>query len=358
MKGNSSVSKKYRIVAVADTVGDGIIQQSLELIEFAGKYTGGDNSLVLLAVPGRNVANICVSLSEKYGIDTAALEHEKFYLPDPELLSVIVAAVIEEYQPEIVVFTHTMRNCQSVSKISVLLKASSVTAVESFRKSGEGCIFQRSIFNGKLKMNTKSQGDLQILTVLPGAYSNGADKASYKENPQFIHKRYTGCAEFIRTRSAGDDSTDAEKCGASAGYEPLSISSESEGNVKLEDADVIVSAGRGIGKEENLELVRETSAIFPNSAVGASRPICDNRWLPFNQQVGVTGKTVMPKLYIACGISGSQQHIAGMKNSQCIVAINKDPNAAIFSVADYCVVEDITTFLPLLVKTWREKFKK
>ena len=131
-----------------------------------------------------------------------------------------------------------------------------------------------------------------------------------------------------------------------------------EGSVKLEDADVIVSAGRGIGKRENLELIRETASIFLNPAIGASRPVCDNRWLPFNQQVGITGKTVMPKLYIACGISGSQQHIAGMKNSQCIVAINKDPNAAIFSVADYCVVEDILSFLPLLVKTYMERYGK
>jgi electron transfer flavoprotein alpha subunit len=91
--------------------------------------------------------------------------------------------------------------------------------------------------------------------------------------------------------------------------------------------------------------------------VAASRPLCDLKWLPYSRQVGATGKTVSPKLYLACGISGAQQHIYGMKDSQWIVAVNTDPNAAIFSVADYCVVADVRAFLPILADLYENRNK-
>ena len=190
------------------------------------------------------------------------------------------------------------------------------------------------------------QTPLKILTVLPGAYTLFEGRAASDADSIVLRRIVSeapappeGAMQYNEKR-----------------YKPLSLLSEAESGVKLEDADVIVSVGRGIGKEENIELIRATASIFPDSAVGASRPVCDNRWLPFNHQVGITGKSVAPKLYMACGISGSQQHIAGMKNSQCIVAVNKDPNAAIFSVADYIIVEDLLLFLPVLVKMYRERY--
>ena len=141
--------KKYEIIAVLDTIEDKLIPQSLELIAFAETFTSGNMSSVLLVVPGSRVTKLCESLTEKYGIDTAVLEHEKLYFPDPELLSGLLTEVIIEYKPEMLIFSHTMRNCQIVSGLSVLLKASSVTAVESFSGGAEGYIFQRSIFNGQ-----------------------------------------------------------------------------------------------------------------------------------------------------------------------------------------------------------------
>jgi electron transfer flavoprotein alpha subunit len=118
----------------------------------------------------------------------------------------------------------------------------------------------------------------------------------------------------------------------------------------ITEAEVIVSAGRGIRKKENLELIERLAGLFSRSAVGGSRSVCDLGWLEYSRQVGITGKTVAPKLYIACGISGASQHIAGMKDSQLIIAINSDPGAAIFSIADYGIVEDLTTFIPLVIE--------
>jgi electron transfer flavoprotein alpha subunit len=118
----------------------------------------------------------------------------------------------------------------------------------------------------------------------------------------------------------------------------------------LKDAEVIVSAGRGVGKKENIALIKELAALFPRSAVGASRQACDLGWLEYKHQVGTTGQTVAPKLYIACGISGAIQHVSGMKKAQNIIAINNDPHAAIFHVAHICIVEDLVSFIPLLIE--------
>ena len=113
---------------------------------------------------------------------------------------------------------------------------------------------------------------------------------------------------------------------------------------------MIVSAGRGIGRQDNLHLLEELAKVFPRSALGSSKAVCDLGWLPYKHQVGVTGQTVAPGLYLACGISGAPQHIAGMGGSKMIVAINIDPDASIFNVSHYCVVEDLETFIPVLLK--------
>jgi len=128
-------------------------------------------------------------------------------------------------------------------------------------------------------------------------------------------------------------------------YHPVSLSRSVSGS-DLANARVIVAAGRGIGSGDNLKLVSDIVSLLPDSAIAASRPVCDAGWLPLSCQVGMTGQTVHPGLYIACGISGSAQHLAGMKDSECIVSINTDPDAPICSIADYCVVEDLTVFLP------------
>ena len=120
----------------------------------------------------------------------------------------------------------------------------------------------------------------------------------------------------------------------------------------ITEAGVIVSAGQGLGDKENVALLYQLAALFTKSAVAGSRIICDLGWLEYRCQVGVSGATVSPQLYIACGISGSVQHVMGMRNSEYIVAINTDPTAAIFQTADICIVENLITFIPTFIEVY------
>ena len=156
--------------------------------------------------------------------------------------------------------------------------------------------------------------------------------------------------KLLQTPPAGKIiKVDFDKAAISSKTKLLNFVADLTEKVSLEDADIIVSGGRGLGKPENFYLIRELAAAL-GAAVGSSRPPVDEGWIPYSHQVGQTGKTVCPKLYIAVGISGAVQHMAGMQTSDCIIAINDDPDAPIFQIATYGIVGDLFKVVPLLTE--------
>jgi electron transfer flavoprotein alpha subunit len=186
--------------------------------------------------------------------------------------------------------------------------------------------FTRPIFNGKAAAQILTSDFTPILTVQTGVM-------------KFKRREDTLPGE-VRIESV----LPVQRCTRSLGVVRARSDSQT-----ITDADIIISAGRGVGKKENLELIYKFASLFSKSAVGGSRPLCDIGWLGYAQQIGITGMSVSPRLYMACGISGALQHLTGIRSADFIVAVNTDPKANIFNMADVCIVEDLTTFIPILI---------
>ena len=187
----------------------------------------------------------------------------------------------------------------------------------------DGLTVTREMYGSKVETTVDVTGDRFVLTVRGGEWAP---------------------AEGVGDAAVGAVEVDHPESGARVtGFEEVA-----GGDVDIADADVLVSVGRGIDEEENLEVVEELADAL-GATLSASRPIVDNGWLPKNRQVGQSGKVVTPDVYIAVGISGAVQHVAGMKGSDTIVAINTDPNAPIFDIADYGIVGDLFDVVPELV---------
>ncbi len=210
--------------------------------------------------------------------------------------------------------------------------AACITGVAGLTKAEGGPAFEKQVFGGKIKETIQPCTRTCVLTVQPGLFK--WDAQAPPEKGAVTHETAAGRLEKTRllgTRAAaGDTST-------------------------ITEAKVIVAAGNGIGDEENLTLIRELAGLFQKSAVAGTRIVCDQGWLGYNQQVGITGASISPDLYIACGISGAVQHVMGMQGAGLVIAINIDERAAIFNEADICVVEDLTRFIPLLLETYHNQ---
>jgi len=322
--------KTKKLLIVAETLENTISASSLELFS-AAPLLGITRDETLFIVPGQDIQNI-TQQARGYGYDILALEHEALKYHNPPFLADMITSIARELGARHIVFPHTMQSASAAARTASLLGRSVFTAVEDIALNGNACTITRSLFNGKILMTVEpAAGDL-VMTLQPGSFA--AEPGSSSPGTIYV-KQMTE---------------------PTSGYESMGAAGAAESSLPLNEADVIIAGGRGLGSEPALELLHETAAIFKNSAVGASRSLCDNGWLPYAHQVGMTGKTVSPRLYMACGISGAQQHIVGMKGSQTIVAVNTDPYAHIFSVADYGIVDDLHVFLPALVQAYREKF--
>ncbi len=322
-----------RLLLVADTIDNQISPNSAELCGLADRL-GADADRTMFLICGSDIIGPAEAFAARTGRPAVVVESTALRYPNPELMVDTIADLIARTDVDYICFLHTPAGCQAAAGTTIRTNAACLSGISDLRTAESGLIFQRSLFNGKLAMETRPHLQPVVMTVLPGAFSMDAPSGRVASKPSI-------------TVLTVDD--------AGSTYQPLSLTAADDTDAAIDRADIIIAAGRGIGSEENLEMVKRLARLLPNAAVAASRPLCDLKWLPYSRQVGATGKTVAPKLYLACGISGAQQHVQGMKDAQWIVAVNTDPNAAIFSVADYCVVEDVTVFLPLLTEIYENR---
>lgn len=307
-------------IVIAEVRRGVITQESYEAVSFARDCSGGLLPAVVLL--GKDVSPQAEGLAEKTGCTVHVIQGDHLGSFNAEESCAAIADLISGLLPALVCLPHSSMGWDLAPRLAVKLHASCITAVETVKGKG----FTRSMCAGRFMADIVPLTESVVITLSAGAYPPYSPGGSAK-------------GPIERVRAAG----------ATARSRLLGVREPAHRDSALRDAEVIVSAGRGIGKKENVEIVRELASLFPRSAVGASRSVCDLGWLEYGRQIGTTGQTVAPKLYIACGISGAIQHVAGMRGAHTIVAINTDPDAAIFRVAHYCIVEDITTFIPVLM---------
>ncbi len=319
---------------------------ALDLLGFANSVHTGRVGKIIMALPtaGPTMKETVEDMAELisgaslHPVDLVILENPAFEHPHPPLLGVALKSLALENKAEMICLPHSMLYCQVAATVATGLGATVVTGVERLGREGEQITFERSLMNGKWKATVSPRSARQVVTLNSGAFAK--DVPERKRGAKVtVMKR-----DFLKT---------------DRGYPHLGMRWPESGTCALEKADAIVAAGRGMtATPQGLDLVRRAVGIFKNAALGSSRPLCDAQMLPFACQIGETGRRVAPGLYLACGISGAPQHLAGMNGSRCVVAVNTDPEAPIFNRADYGVIADAGQFLALLVKKYDERMER
>ena len=297
----------------------------------AGQALAADTGWTLeAAVLGSGVAGFAneiagKKLSKVYAIESAKLEP---YTPDA-----FVAALkqfLASHPAKLVLMPHTYQVRDFVPKLATAMGRAAISDCIGYKKEGERLLFTRQMFQGKLAADVSFISDAPwFVTFQNGAYRGDKVEAGASAAP----------VEMVNVDIA--DGTIRNK--------PHEVFKEAKQAVDLTQAEIIVAVGRGIKEQKNIELAKQLAEAL-GGELAASRPICDSGWLPMDRQIGSSGQTVAPKLYLALGISGAIQHIVGMKGARTIIAVNKDSEAPIFEIADYAVVGNLFDIVPPLIE--------
>ena len=313
------------ILVVAEQRGGTLNRASWEAIA-AAQQIGSPISVV---VPGASVDGVAADLASAQVQEVIALEHAALEPYTADGYTAALEALIAQLAPAVVVLPHTYQTRDLAPKLAAHLDRALITDVIAIRTSAAETAYARPMFQGKLTADVVPQGPApHLVTCQIGAFR--ADQVTKGAAPS-----------AVRTVEAAVDAA-AIRQTAEAPFQ------EARQAVDLSQAARIVAVGRGIKGPEHLPLAQQLADAL-GAEIAASRPICDAGWLPMERQVGSSGQTVAPKLYLALGISGAIQHLVGMKGSSTIVAINKDPEAPIFEVADYGIAADLFEVVPAMI---------
>lgn len=297
-----------------------------ETIAAAQQLAGG--MPITIAALGASTGNVPQELASAAVAEVLVAEHSALELYTPDGYAGVARLVVESVSPAFVLLPHTYQTRDFAPLLAARIRKPLLTDVTGISGSGADATFVRPMFQGKLAAQVKPQGGPPALvTTQIGAFRADAAQKG-------------GSTPVRKFEVQIDPATIRQK--------PDPPFREAKQAVDLGQAERIVAVGRGIKSQENIPLAEKLAKAM-GAEVAASRPICDNGWLPMERQIGSSGQTVAPKLYVALGISGAIQHLVGMKGSRTIVAINKDAEAPIFEVADYGIVGDLFEIAPALI---------
>jgi electron transfer flavoprotein alpha subunit len=308
---------------------------SFETLVAAQQIASATSGTIIAAIVGKSVAALAEELATKDVAEVLLVEHELLESYTPDGYCTGLKQVIEASTPDLVLFPHTYQVRDFAPALAAMLGRGMVGDCVGFRIEGGKMLFVRQMFQGKTAADVTFAGAAPwFVSFQSGAFRADSLAAHRSGRAPVRAAKVELKAEDIRTR-------------------PLETFKEAKSAVDLTQAPVIVAIGRGIKARENIEQA-EALAKALGGEIAATRPICDEGWLPMERQIGSSGQTVAPKLYLALGISGAIQHVVGMKGSHTIVAVNKDQHAPIFEIADYGIVADIFDIMPALTAELRK----
>jgi len=304
---------------------------SFETLAAAQQIAKDTSSTVSGLVIGKSVAGLADELAGKNVAEVLLVQHDLLEAYTPDGYCVALSQVIRSAKPDLVLFPHTYQVRDFAPKLAVMLGKGMIGDCVGYRNEGGKLVFVRQMFQGKTAADVTFQGAAPWFASFQAGAFRSDLAASHPSGKAPVNSLTVDLKpEQIRTK-------------------PLDLFKEAKSAVDLTQAPLIVAIGRGIKAAENIPQA-EALAKALGGEIAASRPICDEGWLPMERQIGSSGQTVAPKLYLALGISGAIQHVVGMKGARTIVAINKDQNAPIFEIADYGVVADIFEVMPALTE--------
>jgi electron transfer flavoprotein alpha subunit len=316
------------ILVVAEQRDGKLNRVSFETIAAAQAIAKETGWAVEVVLPGSGILELTGELARKTSGTVYALEGSALATYTSDAYVHALKAFIEEKQPKLVLFPHTYQVRDFAPRLALALDRTLISDATGYKYEGGALKFTRQMFQGKFAADVSFGGDAPwMATVQIGAFRGDQAEGG------------SGVVENVTAAVADGPGR----------VTPHEIFQEAKQTVDLSQAEVIVAVGRGIKEQKNMVLAENLAAAL-GGEVAASRPICDNGWLPLERQIGSSGQTVAPKLYIALGVSGAIQHIVGMKGARTIVAINKDPEAPIFEIADVAVVGDLFQVVPALTE--------
>lgn len=306
---------------VAEHAAGKLNSASIEAIAAAQEWDGAE---VYTALAGGNASELAAYRTA----GAYAVEHHLLARYTADGYAAAYKQLIEKLQPGLVLFPHTYQVRDWVPKLATSMRRVLVSDVIGMRRENGAAVFVRQLFQGKVNADVRVTGEPPCFASL----QTGAWRATSAQPGTTPIEVFTPRLEASEIRTT-----------------PMDPFREAARAVDLAASPILVSVGRGIKDAENLPLVQELADAL-GAELAASRPICDNGWLPMERQVGSSGQTVAPKAYFAVGISGAIQHLVGMKGSKTVIAINRDPEAPIFEVADYGIVGDLFEVVPALTE--------